>query len=369
MNIPDRMRSFIPRHVAILAGGTGGHIMPGLAVADELAARGHRVSWLGSHAGMEAQLVPERGYWFHGLHIKSLRGKGVLRWAGMPWVLGNSILAARKLLRDIHPGSVLCMGGFAAGPGGLAARTLGLPLIVHEQNRHPGLTNKVLARFAKEICQGFAGSFPDRLQARTVGNPVRESCLHQAAPAQRYEARLEQPINVLVLGGSQGSRTLNIYLPLLLKNLVGCQLNIRHQCGGKREPECREAYRESGLPARIDTFIDDMASAYAWADIVIARAGAMTVSELAAVGVASLLVPFPHAVDDHQTANAKVLAEAGAAVMMRDTQLQQADSVDQLQALLSDRGRLSSMAEAAHGVRMPHAARELADLCLQAVAA
>lgn len=366
MNIPERMRSFVPRHVAILAGGTGGHIMPGLAVADDLAARGHRVSWLGSSTGMEAQMVPERGYWFHGLHIKSLRGKGVMRWAAMPWVLTSSILDARKLLQDIHPGSVLCMGGFAAGPGGLAARSLGIPLIVHEQNRHPGLTNRVLARFARTVCEGFANSFPENHHAVTVGNPVRESCLRQAEAKARYEARVDQPINVLVLGGSQGARALNIYLPMLLKNLTGCHLNIRHQCGKNRETECQQAYQEAGLPVRIDAFIDDMASAYAWADIVIARSGAMTVSELAAVGVASLLVPFPHAVDDHQTANAQVLVNAGAATMMTDNDLRQTDSINALQALLSDRERLLAMAQAARTVHSDHSARQLAELCLQA---
>lgn len=366
MTIPDRVRSFVPRHVAILAGGTGGHIMPGLAVADELAARGHRVSWLGSNTGMEAQLVPERGYWFHGLPVKSLRGKGLLRWAAMPWVLSSSVMDARKLLQDIHPGSVLCMGGFAAGPGGLAARSLGIPLIVHEQNRRPGLTNKVLAHVARTVCEGFADSFPQSRHAVTVGNPVRESCLRQADSKARYEARVGQPINVLVLGGSQGARALNIHLPMLLKNLTGCNLNIRHQCGKNRETECQEAYQEAGLPVRIDAFIEDMASAYAWADIVIARSGAMTVSELAAVGVASLLVPYPHAVDDHQTANAQVLVDAGASIIMTDGDLQQTDSINTLQALLSDRERLLIMAQAARTIHADHSARQLAELCLQA---
>ncbi len=365
MNIPERMRNFVPKHVAILAGGTGGHIMPGLAVADELAARGHRVSWLGSSAGMEAQLVPERGYWFHGLAIKSLRGKGILRWAAMPWVLTQSVLAARKLLKDLQPGSVLSMGGFAAGPGGLAARSLGLPLIVHEQNRHPGLTNRVLARIAKVVCQGFADSFPDKLQALTVGNPVRESCLQLALPEKRYQARVKAPLNVLILGGSQGARALNIYLPMLLAGVDGGALSIRHQCGARREAECRNAYQATGLKPNIEMFIEDMAGAYAWADIVIARSGAMTVSELAAVGVASLLVPFPHAVDDHQTANAKVLTTAGAAVMMTDAQLQLLDTAKDLANLLSDRERLLLMAKAAQQLHPQHSARQLADICLQ----
>ncbi len=369
MNIPDPMREFVPRHVAILAGGTGGHIMPGLAVADELAARGHRVSWLGSATGMEAQLVPERGYLFHGLPVKGLRGKGAVRWAGMPWALTTSVLSARKLLQDLQPGSVLSMGGFAAGPGGLAARSLGTPLIVHEQNRRPGLTNKVLARVARVVCQGFAGSFPDAMQAITLGNPVRESCLHQAPPAERYQARLNQPINILVLGGSQGARALNIYLPMLLKSLDNRHLRVRHQCGAKREEECRQAYLQTGIDARIETFIEDMASAYAWADIVIARAGAMTVSELAAVGVASLLVPFPHAVDDHQTANAQVLEQAGGAIIMTDVELQQIASVARLEELLAGRTGLQAMAEAAQQVHPQQAARRLADLCLQACAA
>ncbi len=369
MNISDRMRDFVPKHVAILAGGTGGHIMPGLAVADELAARGHRVSWLGSSGGMEAQLVPQRGYWFHGLGIKSLRGKGLARWAAMPWVLTQSVLAARKLLKDLQPGSVLSMGGFAAGPGGLAARSLGLPLIVHEQNRHPGLTNRVLARVAQVVCQGFADSFPGKLKALTVGNPVRESCLQQPEPELRYGTRSGTPLNVLVLGGSQGARALNIYLPMLLSKLTGCELNIRHQCGARREAECRAAYQQAGLEPSIEKFIDDMAAAYAWADIVIARAGAMTVSELAAVGVASLLVPFPHAVDDHQTANARVLESAGGAVIMTDAQLQSPDSIELLNGLLSDRGRLLSMAQAAQQQHPQQSARQLADLCLQAGAA
>lgn len=365
MSAPEQMTDFTPQHVAIFAGGTGGHIMPGLAVADELAARGHRVSWLGSVNGMEAQLVPDRGYLFHGLHIKGLRGKGLLRWAKMPYSLLSSMLAARRLLKDLQPGSVLSMGGFAAGPGGLAASVMGLPLIVHEQNRRPGLTNKVLARVAKVVCQGFADSFPKSIKAITVGNPVRDACMQQAEPTERYTARAKQPMRILVLGGSQGARALNDYLPQRLAEADGNVVHIRHQCGARWESECKKNYAQAGLQANIETFIDDMAAAYAWADLVIARSGAMTVSEIAAIGVASLLVPYPHAVDDHQTANAQVLEEVGAALRITETDLQQPQSTITLQQLLNDRQQLLDMALSAKQVHMPQATNTLANICLQ----
>lgn len=369
MNVPEQMTTFVPQHIAILAGGTGGHIMPGLAVADELAARGHRISWLGSSKGMEAKLVPERGYLFHGLQISGLRGKGVGRWLQMPFRLTRSVLSARDLLRDLQPSSVLSMGGFAAGPGGLAAYVSGIPLIVHEQNRRPGLTNKVLARIARIVCQGFADSFPAGLQAMTIGNPVRDACLHQAPPEQRYAQRQQEPLHVLVLGGSQGARALNKYLPQQLASTGITALHIRHQCGAGWEAECQASYATTGLTVDVEPFIDDMASAYAWSDLVIARSGAMTVSELAAVGVASLLVPFPFAVDDHQTANAQVLAEAGAASIMTETELQQPAATEQLQALLGQREQLLTMAQAAQQLQARQATRALADICLQAAGA
>ena len=352
------------QHITLMAGGTGGHIMPALAVAEVLREKGHEVSWLGSNGGMEESLVTKHAIDFYGLPIKGLRGNGLRGWLIAPFKIIKSVWQARQVLRQLMPQCVLSMGGFAAGPGGLAARTLRIPLIVHEQNKIPGLTNKALARFATLICQGFADSFHHYSGVKTVGNPVRK------AISELSEKKLlgdEQTLNLLILGGSQGAKALNEYIPKLLGTLENGDIKIHHQCGQRWLAQCEEHYAVNKLntvDVKLEAFIDDMAAAYKWADVVIARAGAMTISELACAGVASILVPFPYAVDDHQTANAQAMQAAGAAIVITEVDLQTPATQQQILELLSDHPQLKVMAEAAHGLAKPDAATEMAEICL-----
>ena len=344
----------------VMAGGTGGHIFPALAVARVLRDRGADVRWMGSAGGMEERLVPQGGFAIDAIRIGALRGKGPLAALAAPLNVTRAVLQARALLRTQKPDAVLAFGGFASGPGGLAARTLGLPLIVHEQNRAPGLTNRVLARFARKVLTGFPGAFP--APAEAVGNPVREAIAALPEPARRLQGR-GGAIRVLVLGGSQGARGLNLAVPKALAGWMN--LEIRHQCGEKLVDEARAAYAVSKLHAQIEPFITDMADAYGWADLVISRAGASTLAELCAAGGASVLVPCPGAVDDHQARNAEYLAEGGAALWLRQTDTLAADLADLLKPLLGDRRRLLDMARAARELALPGAAERVADIAYE----
>ncbi|MFN7385916.1 MAG: undecaprenyldiphospho-muramoylpentapeptide beta-N-acetylglucosaminyltransferase [Lysobacteraceae bacterium] len=346
--------------VAVLAGGTGGHIFPALAVARVLHARGASVRWIGSAGGMEERLVAQAGFPIDTLAIGGLRGKGVSTLLAAPLKLARAVLGARRLLREQRAQIVLAFGGFASGPGGIAARILGVPLVVHEQNRAPGLTNRVLARVARRVLTGFPGTFP--APAEAIGNPVRDAIAALPDPVRRLQGR-SGAVRVLVLGGSQGARGLNLAVPKALAGWMN--LDIRHQCGEKLVDEARAAYAVSKLNARIEPFITDMADAYGWADLVISRAGASTLAELCAAGVASVLVPFPGAVDDHQARNAEVLADGGAAVWVRQTDTLAADLADLLKPLLGDRRRLLDMARAARELALPGAAERVADIAFE----
>lgn len=344
----------------VMAGGTGGHIFPALAVADVLRDRGAEVRWMGSAGGMEERLVPEGGFAIDAIRIGALRGKGALAALAAPLNVSRAVLQARAVLKAQQPQAVLAFGGFASGPGGLAARCLGLPLIVHEQNRAPGLTNRVLARLARRVLTGFPGTFA--APAEAVGNPVREAIAALPDPARRLAGR-SGAVRVLVLGGSQGARGLNLAVPKALAGWMN--LEIRHQCGEKLVDEARAAYAVSKLRPRIEPFITDMAEAYGWADLVISRAGASTLSELCAAGVASVLVPFPGAVDDHQARNAEYLADGGAAQWLRQTDTLAGDLADILKPLLGDRARLLDMARAARALALPNAAKRVADIAYE----
>ncbi|RYZ74669.1 MAG: undecaprenyldiphospho-muramoylpentapeptide beta-N-acetylglucosaminyltransferase [Lysobacteraceae bacterium] len=348
--------------VMILAGGTGGHIFPALAVAKVLRARGVPVTWLGAEGAMETKLVPRQGIQLDTIAISGLRGKGKLALLGAPLRVLRAVRAAGFVLRYRAPRAVVSFGGFAAGPGGMAARLQGRPLLVHEQNRAPGFTNRVLARFARRILTGFPGSFASREEA--VGNPVRAEIAALGAPAQRLAGR-SGPLRLLVLGGSQGARVLNTALPQALASLPQDLVQVRHQCGEKLREEAVRSYAEAGVSASVESFIGDMAQAYEWADLVVCRAGASTLAELCAVGVGSVLVPFAAAVDDHQTRNAQYLVERGAAVLLgQDDQL-----AARLQQLLSelagDAARRLAMAEAARTLAKPDAAERIADIILE----
>ena len=352
--------------VLIMAGGTGGHIFPGIAVADELRARGVPVAWLGSRGRLEEQLVPKAGIALHTLAIGAVRGKGLRQLLRAPLELLGAVLAARRLLQALRPRSVLSMGGLAAGPGGLAARWLGIPLVVHEQNRVPGLTNKVLARIARRVLAGFADAFaPGR--ALWVGNPVRAAIA--ALPAPDHRPARPTDLRLLVLGGSQGAAVLNRTVPEALGRLEAvCRPQVRHQCGAAHAEAARSAYAAAGVPASVEPFIEDMASAYAEADLVVARAGALTLAELAAAGLGAVLVPFAAAVDDHQTRNAQALVEAGAAVLVAEREASAMRLAAVLDELLADRPRLVRMGAAARSLAKPDAAARIADVCLEVAA-
>jgi len=351
------------RPVMILAGGTGGHIFPGIAVARALRERQVPVVWLGSAGGMETRIVPAHGIAIDTLRINGLRGKGAIALFAAPFRLLRAVFDALAILRRQRPRSVLSMGGFAAGPGGIAAWLLRRPLIVHEANRAPGFTNRVLAKIARRVLCGFPDSF--KHGGETVGNPVRAEVAALPPPAQRFAGR-DGALRILVLGGSQGARALNSAVPKALIALGDLRVEVRHQSGENLRAEAIAAYANAGITASIEPFIQDMAAAYGWADLVICRAGAMTLAEVCAAGVGSLLVPFPAAVDDHQTRNAEYLVERGAARLLPqrddlDTRLR--DAMREL--LVPDRSALLAMAERARAAALPDATARVAAICIE----
>ena len=349
--------------VLIMAGGTGGHIFPGLAVAEVLRKQNIPVRWLGAEGGMETRTVPAAGIDLDVVAISGLRGKGLMRWLRMPFMLLRAVWRARRVLKVNRPGCVISFGGYAAAPGGIAAWTRGIPVLVHEQNRIPGMTNRLLTRFARKILQGFPGTFPQDMSAIDSGNPVRHEVAAIAEPQVRLQGRTG-PIRVLITGGSQGAQVLNQVVPLAFQVLpASVAVEIRHQAGAKQMDEALEAYASAGVEADIQPFIADMAEAYTWADLVICRSGALTVAELAAAGVAAVLVPFAFAVDDHQTRNAEYLADAGAAIILPQSTLDAQVLAKTLKPLLADRAVLLSMAIAARGRALPDAAEKVVDAC------
>ncbi|RLJ67762.1 undecaprenyldiphospho-muramoylpentapeptide beta-N-acetylglucosaminyltransferase [Sulfurisoma sediminicola] len=344
----------------VMAGGTGGHIFPGLAVADALRGEGWRVVWMGNPDGMEARLVPGRGYEMAWVRFAALRGKGILRKLLLPFNLLRGFARALAELKRIRPDVVLGMGGFVTFPGGMMAALKGTPLVLHEQNSVAGLANRVLAGVADRILSGFPAVLR---KGEWVGNPVRLEIAVLPAPTLRYRERAArgEPLHLLVVGGSLGAAALNETVPLALALLPENERpEVMHQAGERHVEALREIYARAGVTASLVPFIEDMAAAYAWADLVICRAGALTVAELAAAGVASILVPFPHAVDDHQTGNARFLANAGAAIL-----LPQAELTPETLALIRNmnRDQLQQMAEKARELAKPDATTAVANAC------
>jgi UDP-N-acetylglucosamine--N-acetylmuramyl-(pentapeptide) pyrophosphoryl-undecaprenol N-acetylglucosamine transferase len=355
------------RPVMIMAGGTGGHVFPALAVAGILQQNRREIVWLGTRRGIEARLVPAAGFAIDWIEIEGLRGKGPAGWLGAPLALIRALWQASRVLRRRRPGVVLGCGGFASGPGGIAAWLAGTPLVIHEQNAVVGMTNRWLAGFAARVAEGFPGSFARRHRAIHVGNPVRREIAELAPPGERFAGRMGQ-LQLFVFGGSQGAAALNRLLPEAIAALPpALQPRVLHQSGTRECEKTAAAYRELGIQADVRAFIDDMAGAYAAADLVVARAGALTVSELAAAGVAAILVPFPAAVDDHQSRNAEWLGQAGAARVIAEQGLAPARLAEELSELLSaGRARLLAMAESARSVAITDAAERVAALCLEA---
>ncbi|UPG93804.1 undecaprenyldiphospho-muramoylpentapeptide beta-N-acetylglucosaminyltransferase [Luteibacter aegosomatissinici] len=353
--------------VLIMAGGTGGHIFPGLAVADELRAQGVPVAWLGAEGGMETRVVPAHDIALHTVKVGGLRGKGLKTRVLAPLMLVRALFDSLALLRKLRPRCVLSMGGYVAGPAGVAARLAGIPLVVHEQNAVAGFTNRKLASFAKRVLTGFPNVLPG---AEWVGNPVRASIAALPAPAVRFHHRQGAP-RLLVLGGSLGARTLNTSVPKALALLAAHDVRpeVVHQTGERGLQEAVDAYTAAGVAANVVPFIEDMAGAYEWTDVVLCRAGALTVAELCAAGLEAVLVPFPHAVDDHQTANARAMVDMGGARIITDASLNEAESPRVLAQLLvdlfADREQILSAANASRSLAKPDAASTIARHCME----
>ncbi|MGE6289500.1 undecaprenyldiphospho-muramoylpentapeptide beta-N-acetylglucosaminyltransferase [Aeromonas media] len=343
----------------VMAGGTGGHVFPGLAVADRLKAQGWTIHWLGTADRMEAELVPAHGYPISFIDIQGVRGNGIKRLLAAPYRIVKSVLQARQVIKTIQPDVVLGMGGFASGPGGVAAWLSGIPLLLHEQNAAAGMTNKLLARLAKRVLMAFPGAFAPNARTAVVGNPVRPEVVALPDPQLRSSS---EPLRLLIVGGSLGARVLNEQVPPAVA-AAGVPIAVRHQCGKGNREAVAQAYAEQGVEAEVSEFIKDMADAYAWADLVVCRAGALTVSEVAAAGVAAIFVPLPHAVDDHQTRNALTLVDGGAAEFLPQSELTPASLAARLSWLAGRRETLLNMAQAARRVAIIDAAERVADEC------
>jgi UDP-N-acetylglucosamine--N-acetylmuramyl-(pentapeptide) pyrophosphoryl-undecaprenol N-acetylglucosamine transferase len=344
--------------ILIMAGGTGGHIFPGLAVAHEMRAAGWEVVWLGARGGMEERLVPPRGYRTAWIRAKAARGKGLVQKLLLPANLLYSFWESARLIRSLKPNVVLGLGGYVAFPGGMMASLLDRPLALHEQNAVPGLANRVLSTVSDKVMVAF----PQALgSAEWTGNPVRGEIAAMAPPEARFQGRMG-PIRILVVGGSLGAQALNEAVPKALA-LLPTPVSVVHQSGEKHLEALRKNYAGAGVEGELVAFIDDMARRYAEADLVICRAGAVTIAELSAGGMASILVPFPHAVDDHQTANARFLAEKGAAILVPQREM----TAENLAALIGslDRAKLLDMARKARALGKPDAAARVARRCME----
>ncbi|HEX4024977.1 MAG TPA: undecaprenyldiphospho-muramoylpentapeptide beta-N-acetylglucosaminyltransferase [Steroidobacteraceae bacterium] len=348
----------------IMAGGTGGHVFPALALARELRARSWQIVWLGTRRGLEARLVPAEQIPMEWLSVAGLRGKGPWVWVSAPLRLARALAQALAVIRRRRPALVIGLGGFAAGPGGVAAWLLRRPLLIHEQNAVAGFTNRCLSHLARRVLSAFPGSFAPQVRAQVVGNPVRREIVDLPSPAQRFSLR-DGPIRVLVLGGSQGAARLNAIVPFALARAAPLKFDVRHQAGERWLQSVQHNYAQAGVSARLHAFIDEMAEAYGWADLVICRSGALTISELAAAGVGAVLVPFPAATDDHQTRNAGALVDGGAAMMIPDRQLSAQQLAEMLIGLCVNRVGLLAMAERARLLARPRATQELADACVE----
>lgn len=349
------------RCALVMAGGTGGHIFPGLAVADGLRARGWRVHWLGAPGSMEQQLVPPRGYPFEPVSFSGVRGKGALTLALLPLRLLRAFGQAIGVIRRVNPDVLVGLGGYITFPGGLMGVALNKPLVLHEQNSVPGMANKVLAGMADRVFTAFPGVLPRARKVQWVGNPLRAAFTQYPEPAERFAGR-GGPLKLLVVGGSLGAQALNELVPQALALIPAAQRPlVVHQSGAKQLEALRANYQAAGVEAELLPFIDDMARAYAEADLVICRAGATTVSEIAAVGAAALFVPFPHAVDDHQTTNAKFLVDREAGWLVQQRELSAARLAEWLQQF--DRGALLKVAQNARQLQKPHATDDIVAAC------
>lgn len=356
------------KRVLIAAAGTGGHVFPALAVAKRLQAQGWQVDWVGSDEGrLESTVVPAHNIPLHAIVMQGIRGHGALRLLKAPFVLLAAIRQCRRLIKTLAPEVVLTFGGYVCAPLGMAARSQRIPLLVHEQNAVAGMTTRLLAPMASKVMLGLPLAKKSIDRAECVGNPLREEIEQLAKRLAQQEKRQQQrvkPLQLLVVGGSLGARVLNEVVPLAV-NEITLPITVRHQCGTGNRSEVEQRYREvSEHHVVVSDFIDDMAAAYEAADLIICRAGALTVSELAALGKPALFVPLPHAVDDHQTENAKVLVSAGAAVLLQQSELTPSRLATQLQSLLQQPQQLWTMARFARDTARPHATDKVTQICI-----
>ena len=348
----------------VMAGGTGGHVFPALAVAEWLRDQGVDLVWLGRRDSFESRVVPGQGIPMEWIDIQGVRRSGLTRRLMAPFQLLRALFQARQVLRRVRPTMVLGMGGFVSGPGGLMARLMGIPLVIHEQNRIPGLTNRLLSRIATRVFEAFPDSFRG-IEVEACGNPVRREIEMMESPQQRFAGRIA-PMRLLILGGSLGAKALNETVPQAVALLPeSMRPVVRHQCGEAHLEATEAAYRDAGVKAEIHRFEEDMAEAYGWADLVICRAGALTVSELSAAGLAAVMVPYPFAVDDHQTLNARFLVDAGAAVLMPQSEMSAQSLSDQLKTLFDQPDYLRDMSVVARSLVKPEAAARVGQACLQ----
>lgn len=354
-----------PKKVLIMAGGTGGHIMPGLAVAEALMARGVECAWLGRTSGMEADLVSTQStIRYYPITTQALRGKSWSRKLKMPWVFLSALKQCFRVLNDFQPDVVCGFGGYVSAPGGVAAWLRRIPLVVHEQNKIAGMTNRILSKLARHVCESFPETFAAHSKIICTGNPVRAAIQQIAAPEQRFALRERSPLRIAVLGGSQGAKALNQTVPEGLAEFAkSSAITVRHQTGSAMQAAVQQRYADLGIPAHVESFITDMAEFYASADIVIARSGATTVAELAAAGVPSVLIPYPYAVDDHQTANANALVNNGAAHILPQTKLTATELSAVLQSITTEQ-ILLKMAVAARAAHHVNAATQVSDILL-----
>lgn len=351
------------RSVLIMAGGTGGHVFPGLAVAKRLQSSGIEVNWLGTHKGLEARTVPDASIPIHFIEISGIRGKGVLDLLIAPWRISKAVFQALRILKKTKPDVVLGMGGFVSGPGGIAAWLMRIPLVIHEQNAKPGTTNKWLARVARKVLEGFPNTFSHRQKVLTIGNPVREEILRLPDPEQRFQISHSR-LRILVVGGSLGAEAINQLIPKMLAQFsVEDRPDIYHQTGEKHFLKTLQVYEALQVEAQVHPFIEKMEKVYEWADIVICRAGALTISELCAVGLGAILIPFPFAVDDHQTANASFMVKNNAAYLIPQAQLTEEGLIAILKEFQKERKKCFLMAQSAYKSRKIDAAENILKVC------
>ena len=359
--------SFKP--VLIIAGGTGGHVYPALAVAEYLRDQGVQLFWLGTQAGIESRVVPENNIRFYTINISGLRGKKLGYWLIAPFTLIWALMQSLRVILNTKPSAVIGMGGFVSGPGGIAAWLLRIPLFIHEQNSIAGLTNRLLSPFARTIMLGF----PDAMHGKkvmTTGNPVRKDILINARPSsERIQGRQQSPLRLLVLGGSLGAKVLNETLPRVMHGLPDeVEIDIWHQTGERHYESTLSLYKKNQINrSKVVPYIENMVEAYSWADLVICRAGALTISEIAIMGIASILVPYPYAADDHQMLNAKYLSDTGSAILLTQTEMDDAKLIELILTFYKDRDALAKMAASAQDCSYPNATRDIGQICMEAI--